>query len=332
MDPNLDLFVDASHAMRKLRFAVWGPPGSGKTVKALTMAKSLRERYGGDIALIDTERGRAALCSHIVPFKMLKLTKFSPEIYMQAIEMAERAGYSILVIDSFSHAWEGKGGALDMLEAAKGMVSGNSWAAWAYVTPVHRQLVDAVTQADMHVIVTMRAKTVWEQAEVQGRRVPQKVGLGPRQRDDTEYEFDLAGLIDSNHVLHVVKAPHGSELDGNYYRCHGEQIMDDLFTWLDFVTEAAPEDAERIVAVDEWQSGISSGVEQAPKLEKVQREGPDPKVFWSLVAAAGMDRKSARTLLKDRGLAGAIGELEQFSYDESEEDSEGEGLGVDKWQ
>ena len=70
---------------------------------------------------------------------------FSPEVYVEAIKAAEKAGYDVNVVDSLSHAWEGEGGALSLVDqAAAKNRGGNSYVAWRQVTPLHNKLVDAM--------------------------------------------------------------------------------------------------------------------------------------------------------------------------------------------
>ena len=85
---------------------------------------------------------------------MQELESFHPQRYIEAIAEAQAAGYDVLIIDSLSHAWMGKDGALELVDkAAKRNPSGNSFAAWRDVTPLHNLLVDAMprgapTEAD----------------------------------------------------------------------------------------------------------------------------------------------------------------------------------------
>ena len=66
----------------------------------------------------------------------------------------------MVVVDSLSHAWMGKGGALEMVDAAqRRQKTPNSYTAWRDVTPDHNALVDALIQCPAHVIATMRAST-----------------------------------------------------------------------------------------------------------------------------------------------------------------------------
>jgi len=105
-------FQKATKRQSKMRLALIGPSGSGKTYTALTLATALSK----NIAVIDTERGSASLYSDKFDFDVLELHTFNPQHYIDSIEAAAKAGYTVVVIDSLSHAWEGEGGALEMVD------------------------------------------------------------------------------------------------------------------------------------------------------------------------------------------------------------------------
>ena len=199
-------FQKARKSKIKARIAIDGPSGSGKTYTSLIAATALAQ--GGKIAVIDTERGSASLYSDKFEFDVLELDKFSPKTYIDAIEAAERAGYSVIVIDSLSHAWEGEGGALDMVDnAAARSNSKNSYTAWRDVTPIHRRMVDAILQSSCHIIATMRSKTEYVlETNSRGQQVPRKVGMAPIQRAGMEYEFTVVGDMDLDHRIVISKS------------------------------------------------------------------------------------------------------------------------------
>ena len=99
-----------------------------------------------------------------------------------------------IILDSISHAWAGTGGLLDK-HGAIADKGGNSFAAWRKVTPDHTALVDAILQADIHVIATMRSKVDYS---MEGGKVT-KLGLAPVQREGMEYEFTCVFDIDKAH-------------------------------------------------------------------------------------------------------------------------------------
>lgn len=195
-------FKKAIKAESKLRLALIGPSGSGKTYSALAIATGL----GGKIAVLDTERGSAAKYADLFEFDSLELSEHNPQNYIEAIQAAEQAGYEVLIIDSLTHAWSGKGGALELVDKAKG-TKDNSFAAWRTVTPLHNQLIDAMLGSRLHLIATMRSKMehVQEKNEQTGKTEIRKVGMQAIQREGMEYEFDVVGDLDQTNTLTISK-------------------------------------------------------------------------------------------------------------------------------
>lgn len=190
------MFKKAERKQARLRLALAGPSGSGKTYSALQMAKGL----GGKIAVIDTEHGSASLYADLVDFDVMELhAPYSPERYVEAILAAEKAGYDVLIIDSYSHEWTGPGGCLEINdEIARAKYKGNTWSAWNETTPRHRRLIDKILASPLHIICTMRSKTETVQGE--GKRII-KLGLKSEQRDGTDYEFTV--VLDITHDGHM---------------------------------------------------------------------------------------------------------------------------------
>jgi hypothetical protein len=226
-------FVKATKKQAKARIAIDGPSGSGKTYTSLIAATALAK--GGKIAVIDTERGSASLYSEKFDFDVLELNPpFSPEIYHGAIKAAENAGYSVIVIDSLSHAWEGEGGALDMADdATKRQKTQNSYTAWREVTPIHRAMVDAILQSKCHVVVTMRSKMEYVQEKnSDGRTVINKVGMAPIQRSGMEYEFTIVGDMSLDNSIVISKSRY-EPFSGRVQKKPGIEFFKPFVDWLD---------------------------------------------------------------------------------------------------
>lgn len=223
-------FRKATKKQSRLRLALVGPTGSGKTYTALRIARGM----GGPIAFIDTERGSASLYSDDFDFEVLELESFHPKTYCKAIKAAEQAGYPVLIIDSLTHAWSGKDGALEQVDkAAKRSQSGNSFTAWRDVTPLHNELVDTILQCKCHVIVTMRSKMEYVlEDNGKGKKTPRKIGLAPVQRDGMEYEFTITADIDTDHNLCVAKT-RMRELKGYVEKEAGEELGERIMRWLE---------------------------------------------------------------------------------------------------
>ena len=199
-------FKKATKKQVKARVAIAGPSGSGKTYTGLVASTALAN--GGRIAVIDTERGSASLYSDYFDFDVLELEPpFSPQVYKQAIKAAENAGYGVILIDSLSHAWEGEGGALDLAdEATARQRTPNSYTAWREVTPLHREMVDAMLQSKAHIVATMRSKTEYAIESTNGKTNIRKVGMAPIQRAGMEYEFTVVGDMDIDNKIVISKS------------------------------------------------------------------------------------------------------------------------------
>lgn len=195
-------FRRATKAAAKLRAALFGPSGAGKTFSSLRIATGLAD--GKPIAFIDTERGSASKYSDHFEFDVLELDDKSIDGYVDAINMAAAEGYAVLIIDSLSHAWQQLLEEIDKLAKAK--YRGNTWSAWSEGTPLQRRLVDAILGFPGHVLATMRSKTEWQtSSDGSGKTRPVRVGLAPEQGKGVEYEFDLLLEISTEHIANVIK-------------------------------------------------------------------------------------------------------------------------------
>lgn len=198
------MFRKAERRKAKLRLAITGPAGSGKTYGALQIAQGL----GGKIAMIDTENGSGDLYSDICDYDVQTITApYSIQKYLAAIHEAEDEGYDVLIIDSLSHAWVGEGGLLDMhSKITSQSKSGNSYTAWGKVTPWHNRLIETMLNSKCHIIATMRSKTDYAQLQNdRGRTEIRKVGLAPVQRDGMDYEFTIVFDLSMEHSVTVSK-------------------------------------------------------------------------------------------------------------------------------
>lgn len=154
-----------------------GGSSSGKTLTACLLARGITG--GAPWGFVDTEGDRAKHHWHRFPeMKRLALPTgddgYPPERLISVIDAAEEAGLEALVIDSFSHFWEGVGGILEiqtfeldaMVQEAEARANGRyainrdnySQLAWAKVKPRSRRLTNRIIQAKPHVILCVRAK------------------------------------------------------------------------------------------------------------------------------------------------------------------------------
>ncbi|MEO6670001.1 MAG: AAA family ATPase [Ferruginibacter sp.] len=185
----------ASRKKAKMKLALQGPSGSGKSIGALLIAFGLCGDWNR-IAVIDTENHSAELYSNLGSFNTISIAApFTPEKYIQAIELCENAGIEVIILDSCSHEWDGSGGILDI----HSNMTGNSFSNWGKLTHRHNAFVQAMLQSAAHIIGTVRSKQDYVLNEKNGKMVPEKVGLKAVQRDGLDYEFTIVLDIDSKH-------------------------------------------------------------------------------------------------------------------------------------
>jgi hypothetical protein len=183
----------------KIKLALQGSSGSGKTYSSLLLAKGLT---GGDftkIAIIDTENKSADLYSNLGDYNVVSMDRpYSPERYIKAIELCEKSGIEVIILDSISHCW-------DFLLEAHSNMPGNSFANWAKITPRQNTFINKILSSDTHVIATMRVKQDYVLNQKNGKMVPEKVGLKAIQRNDLDYEFTIVLDIDTAHSAKATK-------------------------------------------------------------------------------------------------------------------------------
>lgn len=200
-------FKKVQRKVAKMRVALAGPSGAGKTLSALYLAYGVTGDWN-KIALIDTEHGRAQFYANrsdlnTGEFLYDELTPpYSPDRYIAKVkEAAQIVGADgVVIVDSFSHAWDNEGGVLDLKTEMEQSQNKNSFTVWNEAGKIQNHLVNTLLSADCHVIVTLRSKMAYamEQNE-RGKMEPVKLGLAPVQRENTEYEFDIVFNISRNH-------------------------------------------------------------------------------------------------------------------------------------
>ena len=194
----------ARRSATKLRILLTSPSGGGKTFGALLLAKGL----GGRTVVIDTEEGSSDLYDELHEFDVIDLKPpFTPERYVEAISAAEAAGYEVIVVDSVTHCWSGKGGCLELVDdIAKAQFRGNTWSAFSVITPRWRAFVDAILRSSAHIVCTGRSKTETAQVEDHGKKKVAKLGMKLEARDGLEYEFTtVLDLVHDGHYATVSK-------------------------------------------------------------------------------------------------------------------------------
>jgi hypothetical protein len=288
----------ATKEQAKARIALIGPSGSGKTYSALQMAKVFGER----VAVIDTENRSASKYADLYEFETLPLDEYSPATFTAAIKFCESQGVDVIVLDSLSHAWMGKGGALEQVDTAAKKYNNNSFMAWRDVTPQHNALVDTLVHCKCHLIVTMRSKMeyVIDKDEKTGKSVPKKLGLAPIQRDGLEYEFDVVGDINLDHDW-IISKTRCSALDGKVISRPGEDVAEIIKGWLTAGSKPVAPAAQNPVQ-GQFGKSTEKSAEKPTGNQGEAHKSLSPaqiKRFYAIVGRSGASTDIAKLIIDD---------------------------------
>ncbi|WP_312900568.1 AAA family ATPase [Chryseobacterium taichungense] len=186
----------------KLRLGLSGASGFGKSKSSLLLAYGMTQDWS-KIAVIDTENSSASLYSDLGSYNVLDLqAPYSPERYIQAIELCEKSGIEVIIIDSASHEWNGSGGCLEIHEKL-----GGRFQDWANVTPRHQAFINKILQSSCHIITTTRRKMDYSlDIGSNGKTKVVKHGTKEITRDGFEYELTINfELVNDNHLAKASK-------------------------------------------------------------------------------------------------------------------------------
>jgi hypothetical protein len=239
-------FQKATRRKAHLKLALSGPSGSGKTMSALRLARGLTD---GPIAVIDTENRSSSLYAGVsmedartkqpyaLAFDVDDLAPpYESGTFLTAIRAAKASGYEVLIIDSFSHVWDG------VLQVKQRMddLGGNSFTNWNAAGKKFTEVVDLVRTIDIHVIVCMRSKMDYViEVNEKGKSVPRKLGMAPVVRDGTEYEFSTMFEIDMQNQARDSKG-RLKHITGGEPILLTEAVGAKLRDWLNEGEDAAP--------------------------------------------------------------------------------------------
>jgi hypothetical protein len=264
------LFVPPTSSGLYSRTALIGAAGGGKTWTALTLANAL----GPNTGLIDTEHRRAAQYRRLFNFTHLAMDKFNPKDLTEAVAAAAEQHINPLIVDSWSHFWEGTEGMLEQVDRATAAAGRQDkfGSGWKEMRPVERTMLEALLAYPGHVIVTLRTKTeyVVERNDSTGRQEPKRIGLKPVQRDGLEYDFDfILDMADAGTA--TVSKSTMPELSGQVFRKPTEELGARIRAW---VEEDAPDTVSlNPVDVRDWTTPDRSLDELEAKLGDVTTAG-----------------------------------------------------------
>lgn len=283
----------AVRSQAKLKIALEGPPGVGKTYSALLMAKELSRTK---IGLLDSENGRAlkAAGQPGIPEQWLHEPMSDPTIqdYLDRTDAAEAESVDVLIYDSWSHSWIS---ALEAVDAMGGNKFSNGWKA---ISPLVKKLIRKMLAYPGHCIATMRVDTDWAmEKDDKGKVVPQKIGLKTVAGKGVDYEFDWVLRFIGGNKLCVMKTTNEALLsrDSIIDRADLPKIARRLVDWLNEGAALTPLEV------------ASNSLRFASDLDALKRVAQT--VIPTHLQQHPEDRERLQTLYKDRAAELASGAM-----------------------
>lgn len=198
--------VRAERAGARLVFNFAGISGSGKTRTAIEFGYGLANYDVSKMGFIDTENGRGRLYSEVLEQHPTHPTSerwwygglyapFSAQRYVDSILEMQSQGIEVLIIDSYSHLWEGTGGISQVADTHPKK--------WAEAKRQHKLFVETALQCNMHVILCVRAR---EQMDMKDPRNPKPLGIQPIWEKNLPFEMTASLMMwDEGQTQDVLK-------------------------------------------------------------------------------------------------------------------------------
>jgi len=223
-------FKKAKRVQAKIKIAIGGTSGSGKTMSSLLLGFGLvkaehpewtDEQVWDHICILDTENSSGSLyvgtrigAYRIGEYNTIQIEPpFEEQTLIDCLTMCENHQMECVIIDSASAFW------VDALET-QGKIAErtkSNFSAWKPVKADQNKMMQAILQCRAHVISNYRAKTEYTQ-EVgdNGKKVVKSLGMGIIAEGNSQYEYTLMLMLDADHVANATKDRTGV-FDGKFF-------------------------------------------------------------------------------------------------------------------
>lgn len=184
--------VPAIRSEEPLLLGMIGPPGGGKSLSSLRLAKGIQSVRGGDIIVIDTEGGRSRKYNDQIPFKIVELANGRSNDFLDAIRAQLPAKPAAIIVDSLSDEHEAY---LEWHDEMVPKMGNNEWAAWAKPKAARKVLISGILKIKVPLIFTFRAREKTKQDVVNGKKVVTNIGWQPVAPLEIVHTLDLTCIL-----------------------------------------------------------------------------------------------------------------------------------------
>jgi hypothetical protein len=277
-------FAPAKREQVSLLIALAGASGSGKTYSALRLARGMSPN--GKIAFIDTEARRGLHYAEEFSFLHSDMRPpFAPARFIEGIAAAEAAGAEVVIIDSFSHEYDGVGGIMDWADrlASDGVKSPGNW---KDPKAAHKKLMNALLQCRASIIFCLRADEKIEILRENNKTVVRPLGWMPICEKRFMFEMTASFTLtpDRPGIPHF-DLPHKLQSQHRTFFPEGKPISEDSGRMLtEWACGGSP--SPRAASVTGNSAGPAS---PAPSLQAGSADTSDDLMAWdSKLATAAM--------------------------------------------
>ena len=183
-------FRKAKAEQAAIKMGIYGPPGSGKTFTALLLAEGLAGVSGKRVAYVDTERGTDFYCKSVPPrpvhpdaFDFDALYTRSITEVLSSVKSLSADEYGVIVVDSITHLWESAKAAYTGRMTS---IGGIPMQAWGKLKKPYKELMGALLNSQMHVLILGREGT--EYATDEETEELKAIGKKMKAEGETAYE------------------------------------------------------------------------------------------------------------------------------------------------
>ena len=278
-----------------VKIALMGSSGCGKTYSALRLATGMSDEIksetGNDakILFVNSEGARGRYYADQFKYDIVDLEPpFSPELYTDVINFAVSEKYDILILDSTSPEWEGKGGCLELQQQL-----GGKYQDWSKVSPRHDKFIDTLAFSPIHIIATMKGKDQYEvDKDDRGKVSVKKLGIGAKQREGFEYNFTCTFLIDrDSHMARCEKDnTHIFEKEGDTIL--SESFGEKIIQWANSGNAVNAKSKEFVENINATGAGVVT--QETLLSDKIS----EIKSLTGALMSVGIDRESIATAIK----------------------------------
>jgi hypothetical protein len=181
--------IPATRSEEPLLLGMIGPPGGGKTLSSLKVAKGIQSVRGGDIHVIDTEGGRSRKYNDLIPFNIVELAPDArSNDFIDCIHAQVAAKPAAIIVDSMS---DEHGSYLEWHDEMVPKSGGNEWAAWAKPSAARKKLIAGILKIKTPLIFTFRAR---DKTKQEGKKVI-NIGWQPVAPLEIIHTLDLTCIL-----------------------------------------------------------------------------------------------------------------------------------------